>query len=145
MEWWGWLAMGLLLLMGELLAPGGFFIFFFGIGSLIVGGLVGLGVLDTPWLEWVTFAVLSPVLVVAFRNRIVQMAGINNPGMADRTGLLGETVVIKEAIAVNESGRVEIRGSSWSVRNVGSSRLLAGDRIKVVKVVGVTLEVDKAD
>jgi membrane protein implicated in regulation of membrane protease activity len=144
MEWWGWLAMGLLLLMGELLAPGGFFIFFFGIGALIVGALAGLGLLGAPWLEWVLFAIISPVLLVAFRDRLLHKAGINNPGMADRTGLIGEFVVLKEPLDADGIGRAEFRGVSWSIKNSSGINLEAGERVKVIKVVGVTLEVSKA-
>ena len=35
--WWHWLVLGLLLVLAELAASGGFYIIFFGIAALIVG------------------------------------------------------------------------------------------------------------
>ena len=48
MPWWSWLIVGFALLGGEMLAPGGFYLLFLGIGALIVGllalgNLAGLG------------------------------------------------------------------------------------------------------
>ena len=40
MDWWIWILFGLLLLLVELVTPGGFYILFFGIGAVIVGILV---------------------------------------------------------------------------------------------------------
>ncbi len=40
MIWWYWVVLGLLLTGLELATPGGFFVIFFGVGALLVGGLV---------------------------------------------------------------------------------------------------------
>jgi inner membrane protein len=44
MAWWIWIVLGLVLLLGEMLTPGGFYILFFGIGAIIVGILAGFNV-----------------------------------------------------------------------------------------------------
>ena len=43
MIWWYWMVLGLLLLGLELATPGGFFLLFFGVGALLVGGLAIIG------------------------------------------------------------------------------------------------------
>jgi len=43
MVWWAWVLGGFFLLLGELLTPGGFFIFFFGVGALVTGALAAAG------------------------------------------------------------------------------------------------------
>jgi regulator of protease activity HflC (stomatin/prohibitin superfamily) len=35
MGWWIWIVLGLVLLLGELVTPGGFYILFFGVGAII--------------------------------------------------------------------------------------------------------------
>ena len=40
MVWWLWVVVGLGLLAFEMAMPGGFFALFFGVGALLVGGLV---------------------------------------------------------------------------------------------------------
>jgi membrane protein implicated in regulation of membrane protease activity len=34
MEWWIWILLGLVLLLGEIVTPGGFYILFFGVGAV---------------------------------------------------------------------------------------------------------------
>src|SRR5947207_3363813 len=48
--WWHWLVLGLLLAVAELATAGGFYLLFFGIGALLVGGLAGLGLVTEAWL-----------------------------------------------------------------------------------------------
>ena len=49
--WWHWLVLGLLLAVAELATAGGFYLLFFGIGALLVGGLAGLGLVTEAWLQ----------------------------------------------------------------------------------------------
>ncbi len=51
MPFWIWLILGLVLLAGELLTPGGFFIIFFGVGALAVGVLRLAGLEMPLWLS----------------------------------------------------------------------------------------------
>jgi membrane protein implicated in regulation of membrane protease activity len=37
MDWWIWVVLGLVLLIGEIVTPGGFYLLFFGIGAVVVG------------------------------------------------------------------------------------------------------------
>src|SRR3970040_1113492 len=52
MAWWIWVLGGLVLLLAEVLTPGGFFIVFFGAGAILVGVLKGLGWNGPAWAEW---------------------------------------------------------------------------------------------
>jgi membrane protein implicated in regulation of membrane protease activity len=52
---------------------------------------------------------------------------------------IGETAHAVDAIEVNGVGKVELRGTSWSARNVGATPLPAGGRCMVEKVEGLTL------
>ena len=59
MDWWIWILLGLLLLLTELVTPGGFYILFFGIGAVIVGILTGFKASGPPWFQFILFSVLS--------------------------------------------------------------------------------------
>jgi len=39
MQWWQWLVLGLVLVALEMAASGGFYVIFFGIAALAIGGL----------------------------------------------------------------------------------------------------------
>ena len=70
MVWWGWIVVGALLLSAELFVPTDFFLVFLGVAALLVGG-VGLSGLALPvWGQWLLFAALSLVLLVAVRGRL---------------------------------------------------------------------------
>jgi len=59
MDWWLWILLGLLLFLAELTTPGGFYIFFFGIGAVIVGILVGFQAAGPPWFQFILFSAIS--------------------------------------------------------------------------------------
>ena len=59
MEWWHWLALGLILVALEMAASGGFYVIFFGIAALAIGGLHLLDLAGPAWLQLLLFSVLS--------------------------------------------------------------------------------------
>jgi membrane protein implicated in regulation of membrane protease activity len=59
MIWWYWIFLGLALAGAEMLSPGGFYLLFFGIASIIVGALAGLEVVTAAWLQWLLFSGLA--------------------------------------------------------------------------------------
>ena len=53
--------------------------------------------------------------------------------------LIGATAVASDNIAINGIGKVEMRGTSWSARNISDKPLRPGDRAKVARVEGLML------
>ncbi len=139
MTWWVWLVLGLVLLGGEMAVPGGFYLFFFGVGALLVGlvGLAGLGL--PPWGQWLLFSALSIAALVLLRPRIIGRLRHAERRIDDT--LVGEVAVASEAVAPGAIGRGELRGSVFAIRNHGADPLAAGQRCRVVRVDGLTLEV----
>jgi hypothetical protein len=141
MLWWLWVLLGLGLLGLEILTPGGFFVLFFGCGALAVGALVGAGLLQAAWAQWLTFSLLSVVSLLLFRGpllrRIKEQGGL--PPEVD--SLVGETAVVMEEIQGGAIGKVELRGAAWSARNLEPSPLARGRRCRVEKVEGLMLSV----
>jgi membrane protein implicated in regulation of membrane protease activity len=131
--------LGLLLLLGELVTPGGFYIIFFGVGALIVGVLAGFNAAGPLWFQFILFSVLSVVALWLFREKLLRLTQGGPRKNVD--SFIGETAVVAEDIAVNSIGKAEMRGTSWSARNVGDKPLARGERCKVERVEGLTLMV----
>ncbi len=139
MNWWLWLAGGLALVVAELVTPSGFFIIFFGLAALTVGVLATLEILTAGWVQWLVFSVLSVVYLVVFRGRF--QARFEMPPPPDVDSLVGGLAVVQERLLPGVVGKVEVRGSSWSARNVSDATLDAGQRARVASVDGLTLAV----
>jgi membrane protein implicated in regulation of membrane protease activity len=63
--------------------------------------------------------------------------GIN--AHADVDSMVGEVAVPLDALPAGGTGKAELRGSTWTAKNVGSTAFLKGQRGKVTKVDGLTL------
>ena len=139
MEWWIWLAGGLALVVAELATPSGFFIIFFGLGALTVGLLAGIEVVNTVWIQWLLFSILSVLYLVVFRGRLQAKMQIPPPPNVD--SLVGVLAIVQERLMPGVVGKVEVRGSTWSARNTSEIPLDAGQRARVAAVDGITLTV----
>ena len=137
MEWWIWLALGLVLMVIELATPSGFFVMFFGLGALTVGVLTRLGVAGPPWMEWLLFSASSIAYVVLFRERLRQR--VLQPGKDNVDTLIGELAMPRETIPPAGVGRVELRGTVWNARNDSTVPLEPGRRSRVTRVDGLVL------
>jgi membrane protein implicated in regulation of membrane protease activity len=137
MEWWIWILLGLLLVLAELVTPGGFYFMFFGIGAVVVGVLAGFAAAGPLWFQFILFSILSLVTLWLFREKLLQLT--EGVAVQNVDSLIGETAVASDQIAVNGIGKAEMRGTSWSARNVGDQPLKRGERAKVERVEGLTL------
>lgn len=138
MEWWVWVLAAFLLLTIEFFATTAH-IGFFAVGAFLVAILVGVG-LDIPlWAQLLTFAISSVVLLVFVRPVIVRKLGLSKTHIVDT--LLGEQAIVLSDVAVAGEGKAEMRGSTWTARNIGETALLKGQRCVVDRVVGLTIYV----
>ena len=140
LSWWTWVIAGLVLMFAELLVPTGFFLFFFGVGAVVTGILTSLGWLTSFLFQGPAFIVISLVCVFLLRKPLLTKFHLQNP-TASVDSLVGETAQALEAIAPQAIGKVQLRGSSWSALNTGSSPIALDVRCKVEKVEGLMLHV----
>lgn len=141
MIWWAWMLLGFVLLAGEMLTPGGFYLIFFGLAALVVGGLDLAGFVLTPGSQWLLFTVLSIVATLLFRRPLLAKLQARMPtGRVD--DLADETATAVEPIAPGAIGKAELRGSTWSARNGSPAPLAAGQRCRVVKIDGLLLTLE---
>ncbi|MGE3976890.1 MAG: NfeD family protein [Nitrospira sp.] len=137
MTWWYWLFMGLVLAGAEMISPAGFYLLFFGIAALIVGALAGLGIVQTAWLEWLLFSILAVVSLLLFRGPLLRMTQIPPTHAVD--SMVGESAILLDDLPSGHTGKAELRGTTWTTRNDGTSPLAKGQRAIVTKVDGLTL------
>jgi membrane protein implicated in regulation of membrane protease activity len=139
MQWWMWLAAGLVLVVAELATPGGFVLIFFGIAALTVGVLGLLGAVTSPTIQFLLFSVLAVAMLAILRGRL--QSKLNPRSSAQVDSLIGDLAIPQERLSPGVVGRVEVRGSSWSARNTSSVTIDAGQRARVAGVDGLTLAV----
>jgi inner membrane protein len=133
MTWWHWLALGLILVTLEMAASGGFYVIFFGVAAIAIGGLHLFDLAGPAWFQLLLFSVLSVGSLLLFRNPLLHLLKLDTPG-EDVDSLVGETAIPAEEIGPGAVGRAELRGTVWSARNVGPTPLSRGQRCRVVRV-----------
>ena len=139
-EWWHWMAAGLVLVVLELAAPGGFYVIFFGLAALVVGALVFLGIGGPLWVQLLAFSLLSAVSLLLFRNPLMRRMKFDRC-TDDLDNLTGEPATALDDIAPAGDGRVELRGTTWRARNGGQAPIARGSRVRVVAVDRLTVVV----
>ena len=138
MDWWIWVVVGFVLLLFELVSPGGFYLFFFGAGALVVGLLAGLGWAGPAWLQGVLFAAVSFLSLLVFRPVLIKKMQADTPNM-EVDSLLGERAVARDEIPPDGMGKAELRGTTWNARNAGTTPIVASQSCRVDKVDGLVL------
>ncbi len=141
MPWWAWVVFGIGLLGVEmLLIDAQFYLVFIGLSAALVG-LLGLFGVELPdWMQWIVFSALSITAMVTFRRRIYEFVR-GRGGQVDERLTVGDRVLVTARLEPGESGRVEYRGSNWSVRNTGDRPIEAGHEAVIDRVDGLTLHV----
>lgn len=138
---WLWAILGLVLIGGEILAPGVFLIWL-GLAALVTGAVVGIFGLGWQAAS-IVFAILAIASVAA--GRLLTRRRGEEPdaaiGLNDRGRQLIGKVFRLEATMTGGEGRVRVGDSSWRI--IGPE-LLAGTEVKVVRVEGSTLVIEKA-
>ena len=138
---WAWVVLGLVLIGGEMLAPGVFLIWL-GLAALVTGVVVGAS-----GIGWQSAALLFAALCVVsvLAGRVLTRRRGEEPdaasGLNDRGRQLIGRVFRLEATMTGGEGRIRVGDSSWRITG---PELLAGSEVKVVRVEGATLVVEKA-
>ncbi len=138
---WAWIVLGLVLVGGEMLAPG-VFLLWLGLAALLTGAIIGL-----TGLAWQGALLVFAALAVAsvLLGRAVTRHRREEPdtasGLNDRGRQLIGKVFKLEATMTGGEGRIRVGDSSWRITG---PELLAGTEVRVVRVDGATLVVEKA-
>ena len=138
MSWWIWVLIGVALLAAEF-ASTTMHIGLFAVGAFVVALLVGLGVEMPLWAELLTFTVVSLLGFFFVRPWLVRKLKLQSTKVVD--SLVGEQATTIDEIPVAGLGKAEMRGSTWSARNIGETALTRGQRCVVAAVDGLVIHV----
>ena len=144
MPWWGWFVLAAGLLSVELFViDAQFYLVFLGVSAALVG-LLGLTTDFMPaWQQWLAFAVLALITMIAFRDRVYHLVR-KRTGHVAQPLTLGDRVLIPVRLEPGQSCRTDYRGSSWTARNVDQHAIDAGKEAVIAHVEGLTLHVRAA-
>ncbi len=141
MTWWAWMVLGAVILGAELFAiDAQFYLVFLGISAALVGAASLAGIEMAESTQWLAFALLSLAFFFTFRRALYGKIRGGAPGFQET--ITGDTVSVSGDLATGAEGRAALRGSEWTIRNVGVETIAAGTRAKVVKIDGVILHVE---
>ncbi len=129
---WVWVIGGLAVAACELLAPGAFLIWI-GLAAVVTGLLLAIVMLS--WeVQLLAFAALATISVLIGRR-----LGLLAPNALNRRGhdLVGRLFFLDAPIA-GGAGRLILGDTSWRITGPD---LPAGARVRVIRLVGATLEV----
>ena len=138
MSWWIWVVIGFLLLCVEF-ASTTLHLGLFAVGAFATAIVVATGA-DVPLSgQIVIFTVTSLLSFFFIRPALMKRLRLNEKKVVD--SLVGEQAMALEDIGVNGNGRAEMRGTTWTARNIGETALIRGQRCIVAAVEGLVLHV----
>lgn len=140
LAWWHWMLLGLALLLGEILTPGGFYLIFFGAAAILTA-LLKLAGLDNLAVEGLIFAAGAVVSMIFFRRPLLQRFRKELNPHIPVDDLSAEEAVALQEIAPRSVGKVELRGTAWNALNTGEEAIPQSARCRIDKVDGLTLHV----
>ena len=142
MIWWYWALLGFAFLGLEILTLGGlgnFYFLFFGTAALVVSAVVWMGLAEAAWSQWVLFAILGIVSLLALSRTLKRKITPKEQDKTNVDSLLDKIAIVLEDIPSQAAGKVELHGSTWTACNAGDTLLKKGQRTQVVRVDGLTL------
>jgi inner membrane protein len=138
MTWWIWIVIGFVLLALEFTAAS-LHVAFFAVGAFVVGLLVLFGVPLPLWGQLIIFTASSLLAFFFIRPVLVKKLKLDQKKVVDT--LVGEQAIAMEEIPAHGLGKAEMRGTTWSARNVGETGLIRGQRCVVADVEGLVIHV----
>ncbi len=138
-----WLIAGLVLMVAELVIPGGIVVFV-GLSAVITGGAWFIGLVNTWPNAFVLFFILTMVLILAFRGVTQKLVGGDShiANTDEDLDVYGKTATVVETIGPGQHmGRIEFQGTQWPALGDGRE-ILAGAQVKIVCHENISLLVE---
>lgn len=142
MTWWLWILVGLTLLVVEVIVSGDFYLLFAGLAAIAVGAMVRFGVGGPDWAQWLLFAAFAIVSLLFFRGPLIRKLRSSTRRTHEVDSLVGEIATLMDDLPVSGTGKAEMRGTAWTVRNGGNTPIAKGERARVRRVEGLTLWIE---
>lgn len=139
--YWHWWAVGLGLLILEMLIPANLVLLWMGVSAIVVGAVAWLT--PTSWgAELVLFGVLSVASFFLYHRFRKPPAATDAPALNRRgESYVGRTFTLSAPI-LNGVGKLRVDDSQW---RIAGPDLPEGSRVRVVRAEGATLRVERAE
>ena len=131
---WGWLVIGGILAIVELLTFT-FVLVFFALGALFAAAVSWFGM--DPLTQILTFALASLVLLFVFRKKFLKSrAPAPQPDV-------GSSFILSAKLPAHGEATVTYQGSPWTAASLEENDLAAGEGVTIAKTEGIKLFVKK--
>ncbi|KOO02198.1 NfeD family protein [Vibrio nereis] len=139
-NYWHWLALGLLLLAAELLGAAGYLLWL-GLSALLVGIL--LAVVPLSWqLQWTSFGSFSLITTWLWWRRQLthdKQSDDQRDLNQKQKQLVGQVIKLDEDFPAGK-GRVKVGDTTWTAKS--ETLLTAGTLVEVIAVDGIILTIE---
>lgn len=145
-EYWHWIVLGLLLCAVEIFAPN-FLLLWFGLGALLIGALLALWPeLPLPG-QLAIWAIATVVLAIGWFRFFKPRMGDRTKAGLSREAAVGQVGTVIQATTEHARGTVRfsvplLGAEEWPY--ISEQPLAAGDRCRVIDVLGNALLVQRA-
>ena len=129
-----WLFGGIVLMLLELILPGGV-AFFLGLGATLIALLLFLGIISSPLTAFMVWLVGSLILIVGLQGvmRRFRLSTVEQSNTDEDVDAYNQIVEVAETIPEDGEGRIYFRGTTWRARNYYQDRdLLRGSQARLV-------------
>ncbi len=140
-DYWHWLALGVVLVILEVLSPGAFFLWL-----AISAGIVGVLLMVNPGMAWeyqiLAFALFSVVSIAVWRMYLKRNPIETDQPTLNRRGeqYVGRLFSLEQAV-VNGHGKIRVDDSTWKIEGPDCD---SGTRVRIIGVAGVVLKFEIA-
>lgn len=140
-EWYGWVGLGLILLIAEMAVSGGFLLWT-GIAAVLVGALALIFPTISGTSQMLLFSVLAVVVCFAWWSYLKSFPTKTDDPQLNRRSeqYVGRTFKLIDPI-VNGRGKIHVGDTMWAVTS--NVDLPADAVVKVIRAEGVTLVVEE--
>lgn len=127
-----WLIVGAVLILSEVIIPGGIVIFL-GLSAVLVAGLVKLGVITdmiTAFLTWFICSIFAMFVLRSFFMKYFE-GDSRVQGVDEDADVIGSPVEVIEDISSKKNGRIKFHETTWPAKSnelltAGTSAFIAG-------------------
>lgn len=137
MNWIFWLVLVIVLSFIEIATVSLVSIWF--VASGIVAMILSFFIEDTAVIT--TIFILLGIFLLIISRPIVNKLKSKDNEKTNLDRIIGESAIVTEDIKKNEVGEVKVDGKRWSA--ISKEKCLKGDRVKILKIDGVKLIVEK--
>ena len=137
MNWIFWLVLVIVLSFVEIATVSLVSIWF--VASGIVAMILSFFIEDTAIIT--TIFILLGIFLLVISRPIVNKLRSKDNEKTNLDRIIGETAIVTEDINKNEVGEVKVDGKRWSA--ISKEKCLKGDTVKILKIDGVKLIVEK--